>query len=268
MERRYIHGDSPREQDRLGLLNSMTNASFIGYLGVSDGMEVCDLGCGLGTLMADIARSHPTARMTGVEISERQYLGARKAAEGCGGVTVIRADLFESGLPDSRFDITYCRYVLEHVDDPVGAVREMARVTKAGGLVASQENDLHNVLYYPDIEGMDTVMTAFCRLQQTLGGDPYVGRKLFDIYREAGLEDIRLSYGPEIHTESDPEDYRAWIENSLQILAGAEVDMVDRGLVGRDVLSKALDALKRRIDKPVGVALFHWNRVKARKEHA
>jgi ubiquinone/menaquinone biosynthesis C-methylase UbiE len=265
MEERYIHGDSGPEQHRLSLLNTMTNDSFIRYLGVEDGFEVCDLGCGLGNLMTDIARVSPSARITGVEISERQYASALRNVEGHDSIRVVNRDLFENGLPDNHFDITYCRYVLEHVPDPVRAVWEMSRVTKPGGLVISQENDLRNVLYYPDIQGMDTVMKALCRLQKTLGGDPYVGRKLFDIYRRASLDRIQLSYEPEIHTEDDPEDYRAWMENALGILVGARSDMVDRGLVEAAAIERVCHAMKMRIERPAGVALFHWNRIKARK---
>ena len=265
MGERYIHGDSAPEQGRLSLLNTMTNGSFIRYIGVEDAFEVCDFGCGIGNLMADIARLRPSARITGVEISERQYASALKNAEGHAGISVLQRDLFENGLPDDHFDITYCRYVLEHVADPVRAVREMSRVTKPGGLIVSQENDLHNVLYYPDIEGMDVVMKGFCRLQEILGGDPYVGRKLFDIYRKASLPQIQLSYDPEVHTDCDPEDYRAWMENALGILIGAKSDMIERGLVEPSVLDKVCDTVRRRIEGPVGVALFHWNRIKATK---
>lgn len=265
MEEGYIHGDSAPEQNRLSRLNSMTNGSFIRFLGISEGNDICELGCGLGSLMADIARTYPSTRVTGVEISERQWSCARKNTEELGNVTVVLGDLFESGLPDDRFNITYCRYVLEHVSDPVGALRQMVRVTKPGGAILCQENDLHNVLYYPEIEGMDLVMKGFCRLQQALGGDPYIGRKLFDIFRKTSLEKIRLSYDPEIHTEGDPEDYKAWMENSLQILVGAKADMIDRGFVEVGTLERVCDALKQRIEKPAGIALFHWNRVSARK---
>jgi ubiquinone/menaquinone biosynthesis C-methylase UbiE len=265
MEERYIHGDSGAEQDRLSRLNTLTNESFIAFLGVEDGFEVCDLGCGIGNLMIDIALAYPSARITGVEISERQYASAVENIEEHDGIRVVNRDLFDNGLPDNHFDITYCRYVLEHLSDPVGAVREMSRVTKPGGLIISQENDLHNVLYYPYIEGMDTVMKGFCRLQEILGGDPYVGRKLFDMYCRASLEQIQVSYEPEIHTESGPEDYRAWMENALAILVGARSDLVDRGLVGPGVIERVCHTIKMRIQRPAGVALFHWNRIKARK---
>jgi hypothetical protein len=40
----YIHGDSLQEQERLSKLNAMTNASFIPYLGLSIGLQICDFG--------------------------------------------------------------------------------------------------------------------------------------------------------------------------------------------------------------------------------
>jgi ubiquinone/menaquinone biosynthesis C-methylase UbiE len=155
--------------------------------------------------------------------------------------------------------------VLEHVKDPVTAVKEMVRVTKPGGMIVSQENDLHNVLYYPEIEGIELVMKQFCQLQKILGGDPYIGRKLFDIYHEASLQDIQLAYEPEIYTENDGESYRAWMENSLNILVGAKEELINRNLIGQRIIETACDIIRRRIEQPKGVAFFHWNRVKGRK---
>jgi ubiquinone/menaquinone biosynthesis C-methylase UbiE len=218
----YIHGDSLQEQKRLSKLNLMTNTSFIRYLGLSDGLQTCDFGCGLGNLMIDIVKLYPSVHITGLEISERQHQSAKANTQNYDNIVVINTDIFRNNLPDDCFDITYCRYVLEHVKDPVTAVKEMVRVTKPGGMIISQENDLHNVLYYPEIEGIELVMKQFCQLQTILGGDPYIGRKLFDIYHEASLQDIQLAYEPEIYTENDGECYRAWMENSLNILVGAK----------------------------------------------
>jgi ubiquinone/menaquinone biosynthesis C-methylase UbiE len=249
----------------LSKLNAMTNASFIRYLGLSNGLQICDFGCGLGNLMIDITQLYPSVHITGLEISERQYQTARANTQNDHHIMVINTDIFRNNLPDDYFDITYCRYVLEHVKDPLKAVKEMVRVTKPGGMVVSQENDLHNVLYYPEIGGMEWVMKQFCQLQKILGGDPYIGRKLFDIYHEASLQDIQLAYEPEIYTENDRESYRAWMENSLNILLGAKEELIDRNLIEEQIIETVCDIMRRRIKEPKGVALFHWNRVKGRK---
>lgn len=261
----YIHGTSPDEQDRLDRLNRITNDSFIDYLGDGDQRRICDFGCGLGILVNDIARKNPGAEIVGLEISPDQYAQAERINQGRDNVTLICTDVLDNGLPDEYFDVTYCRYLLEHVADPVRVVQEMLRVTKPGGKVVSQENDLDNVVYFPPVEGHDEVMGSFCRLQIDLGGSPFIGRELFDIFKAAGVREIRLAYGPEIYTEDEPEAYRAWLANALGVFLGVKDELLGRGTIDEATFDKVCQAFRDRIAKPRGVALFHWNRITGRK---
>jgi SAM-dependent methyltransferase len=261
----YIHGTSEKEQHRLSLLSRITNDSFIRFLGDLSNKSVCDFGCGTGTLIADIAAAYPGAKITGLEISEDQLRRAREANRDNGNVKFILTDAANNVLADGTFDLTYCRYLLEHVADPVAAVAEMLRITRPGGTLACQENDLHNVLYWPAVEGHDLVMERFCRLQIELSGDPFIGRKLFDIFHRAGASDIVLSFEPEIYTQDDPDRYRAWLTNARDILLGARDSLIDRDMIRPAEIDPVLDRMGRRIEQPTGVALFYWNRVRAAK---
>jgi ubiquinone/menaquinone biosynthesis C-methylase UbiE len=266
---RYIHGTAKEEQGRLRLLNSITNGSFIDFLGASleniDGTKIADFGCGTGDLISDIAGRYKGTEITGVEISKAQYDEAVAKNGGSPNVTLINSDVLKSGLKDNSFDLCYCRYLLEHVPDPASVVREMLRVVKPGGTVKAQENDLAVVFYYPDVEGIDAVYREFCALQVELGGDPFIGRKLFDIFKKAGAREITLTYEPEIYTEDDPERYRAWVTNALNIYQGAREGMLERGNIDEADVDRVLDILAGRIERPEGVSLFHWNRVSAKK---
>ena len=258
----YIHGTSPKEQARLNALNALTNHSFISYLGDLSQKDIADFGCGTGVLMADIARYFPTCRITGLELSADQMRQAEMRLGDVGTATLKQCDVTESGLPDRSFDVVYCRYLLEHLIDPVAVAREMMRIARTGGIVAAQENDLHNVLYYPEIEGMEEIHHHFCILQQQMGGDPFVGRKLFDIFKKAGATRIELDYEPEIYTEYDPDPYRAWLYNAISIYRGSGQELLGRGMVDSALFDEVLARMEQRIHRPVGVALFHWNRVR------
>jgi len=258
----YIHGTSSEEQARLNALNTLTNQSFISYLGELSGKDVADFGCGTGVLMADIASRFPTCRITGIELSPDQLRQAEMRLGDVETATLKQRDVADSGLDDRSFDVVYCRYLLEHVTDPVAVAREMMRVARTGGIVAVQENDLHNVLYYPEIEGMEEVLRQFCILQQQMGGDPFVGRKLFDIFKKAGAARIELDYEPEIYTEHDPDPYRAWLFNAASIFRGAGQEMLGQGMVDSALFDGVLARMEERIHRPAGIALFHWNRVR------
>jgi len=264
-EHEYIHGTSEKEQHRLSLLSRITNDSFIRFLGSLSKKLICDFGCGTGTLIADIAAGCPDAKITGLEISGEQLGRAREINRENQNVHLVLTDAANNGLPNGIFDLTYCRYLLEHVTDPVAAVAEMLRITKPGGVLACQENDLHNVLYWPAVEGLDLVMERFCRLQIELSGDPFIGRKPFDIFRRAGASNIVLSFEPEIYTQDEPDGYRAWLTNARDILFGARNALIERNMIGASEIDPVLAEMGRRIEHPVGVALFYWNRVRAAK---
>jgi SAM-dependent methyltransferase len=261
----YIHGTSEKEQQRLSLLSRITNGSFIRFLGDLSGKHVCDFGCGTGALIADFAAAYPSAKITGIEISADQLRRAHETLGDNGNITLILNDATKNDLPDSTFDLTCCRYLLEHVSDPVEAARQMLRITKPGGVLACQENDLHNVLYWPAVDGMDRLMEQFCRLQIELSGDPFIGRKLFDIFKKAGATDIRLSFEPEIYTEDEPDGYRAWLSNAHDILLGTRDSLAGRRMIEQPEIDTVLTEMKKRIERPNGVALFYWNRITARK---
>jgi ubiquinone/menaquinone biosynthesis C-methylase UbiE len=122
---KYIHGTTKEEQGRLKLLNSLTNASFINFLGAFldevpgydlNNKKIADFGCGTGELVAEIAEKYPTAEITGIEISEAQFKTAVERNRENSNVTLINRDVLKSDLKDIAFDITfdiiYCRYLL------------------------------------------------------------------------------------------------------------------------------------------------------------
>src|SRR5678815_4734950 len=74
----YIHGTEPAEQQRLALLNRLTNAAFVEFLNVQPGMRVLEVGSGLGYLAAAVARSAKDVRVVGIERSEDQIRAAVK----------------------------------------------------------------------------------------------------------------------------------------------------------------------------------------------
>lgn len=52
-------------------------------------------------------------------------------------------------LPDGLSDLTVCHILLSNLPDPFKVVSEMARITKAGGIVAAIEPSGGNISYYP-----------------------------------------------------------------------------------------------------------------------
>src|SRR5215831_11838735 len=196
----YIHGTEPSEQERLAGLNRMTNAAFIRFLDVPPGACVLEVGSGLGLLAVEVANAAADVQVVGVEISAAQIAAAPVHTR----VKFVQGDAHTLDFPDSSFDIVYGRYLLEHVVDPKGVVREMHRVAKPGARIAVCENDVSLLRFDPPCPAFDRVWEIFTRFQATLGGDGLIGRRLYRLFREAGFADVELSVQPEVHWHGSP----------------------------------------------------------------
>lgn len=91
----------------------------------------------------------------------------------------------------------YCHQVLHHVNDPVGILKEMARVTRKGGLVAAREVDYGAVVWYPELPGIQKWEDVHMAIFKANKVQPKAGRYVKAWARETGLayEDITFSWG-------------------------------------------------------------------------
>jgi len=102
--------------------------------GVERGQRALDVGCGPGALTGElVARLGPEA-VAAVDPSEPFVIAARERHP---GVDVRRAAAEELPFPDAEFDVALAQLVVHFMADPIAGLREMARVTRPGGVVAA-----------------------------------------------------------------------------------------------------------------------------------
>jgi hypothetical protein len=80
--------------------------------------------------------------------------------------------------------------VLQHVADPVGALRELARVTRSGGVVGVRDSDYAAFAWYPQLPELDRWLELYRTAARANGGEPDAGRHLLAWAHAAGLEDV------------------------------------------------------------------------------
>ena len=104
-------------------------------------MKILDIGCGPGTITADLAALVPDGQVTGVDHAPGILDQARATAaeRGLDNVEFAVADVHALDFPDDTFCVVHAHQVLQHVGDPVQALREMRRVTRPGGFVAVRD---------------------------------------------------------------------------------------------------------------------------------
>ena len=258
----YIHGTDSAEQDRLALLNRLTNQSFVEFLPISGAHAILELGSGLGLLAEQLAARYPQSEVCGVEYAQAQLAAAKDRCRA--NLHFIQGDA--RGLPfaDESFDLVYCRYVLEHVAAPIRMLQEAHRVLKPGGTICLQENNILAFVLHPDCPRFTAVWRQFARLQEQLGGDALIGKKLLPLLKTAGFDDIVLSIAPEIHYAGVP-TFRPWIANVIGNVRSGARELEGRQLATQEEIVEALVELQTFSEREDASMFFYWNRASAQK---
>ena len=164
---------------------------FIGHL--RDGMHVLDVGCGPGSITVGVAARIGSGFVTGLDLSESQVeLASQRAEEtGVSNVRFQTGNAYQLPFDDGQFDAVFCHALLEHLGEPVRAMREFLRVLKPRGVMAVAAPDWSAFLYAPPSAELVAAVKAYEALQVANGGDVNVGHKLSLHAAAAGFEQIK-----------------------------------------------------------------------------
>jgi SAM-dependent methyltransferase len=247
----YIHGTTAPEQNRLSVLNDLMNEATLRELGLRGGERVLDVGSGLGQLTRALAKAAgPTGYVLGIEKDPRQLeeaiRRAREAGEEDDRIEWRAGDALALPLRAEEwgsFDVAHTRFVLEHVRDPLGVVRQMVQAVRPGGRVVLADDD-HDVLrLWPEPPGFGPVWQAYVRTYDRLGNDPYVGRRLVALLHAAGAAPRRntwIFFG----SCAGNATFEAFVSNLVGVLDGARDLVLAQAILDRASFDASLDALE------------------------
>jgi ubiquinone/menaquinone biosynthesis C-methylase UbiE len=191
----YVHGYDPRENLRL-----QDQASTLVELLHSDttypeGSSVLEAGCGVGAQTVTLAFNSPRALITSIDFSEASVAEATKAVQAAAidNVTLRQADIFHLPFPAESFDHVFLCFVLEHLSQPVEALRALKHVLKPGGTITVIEGDHGSAYFYPDSDYARRAVRCQVELQARAGGNALIGRALYPLLRNAGFSEVHVS---------------------------------------------------------------------------
>ncbi|MBK8437488.1 MAG: methyltransferase domain-containing protein [Austwickia sp.] len=205
----YTHGHHPSVVSMHQRRTAQDSAAFL-LAHLRPGQALLDLGCGPGSITLDLAARVAPGPVLGVDASATVIETARAAAAERADCTTRFAvgDLYALDLPDDSFDIVFAHQVLQHLTDPVAALREMARVIRPGGLIAVRDADFATFSWYPAHDGLTRWLALYREVCHANGAQPDAGRRLPAWARAAGLTDVQVSTST--WSYHDPSERTAW----------------------------------------------------------
>jgi SAM-dependent methyltransferase len=172
-----------------------TAENSAGYLleDLRGGLDLLDVGCGPGTITTGLAARVAPGTVVGIDRSAEVVDQARTSAELFSNVRFEVGDVYTLGYPDDSFDVVHAHQVLQHLSDPVAALREMDRVCKPGGLVAARDADYASFAWAPADSRLEDWLATYRAVARANGGEPDAGRHLLGWANRAGFRSIRPS---------------------------------------------------------------------------
>ncbi len=225
-------------------------------LGMRPGARVLDAGTGFGPVAVELAGAFG-CRVIGVDTDGAQLklassvtdnlraAGWLRPAHASDAATVSLATGSVGTLPfgDAVFDAVIARFLLQHLEDPVGAVTEMTRVTKPGGVVCIIDVDDGLCLSYPQPpEPLRLLEEAYQEAQRDRGGDRTIGRKIAGMLDAAGVAVVHVLVVPQAGygQRRAADEGQKLLHSRLSAVAG---ELVERGLLDEATAAEGLHVL-------------------------
>ena len=192
---RYTHGHSAAVLSAHSRRGAADSAAYL-LAHLRAGMDLLDVGCGPASITADLAERVAPGRVVALDAAAGALEAARETLRERGlseQVEVTSGDVMALPFEDASFDVVHAHQVLQHLADPVGALAEMRRVTRPGGIVAVRDAVYSAMTWFPEPAGMEQWRSVYMATARANGGEPDAGSRLLSWARAAGFTDVTAS---------------------------------------------------------------------------
>lgn len=248
MNKQYVHGydhkENVRLQDQASTLVELLHAGT-SYPAQS---RVLEAGCGVGSQTVTLARNSPQALITSIDISAASLAEAeRRVSEaGLSNVQFEQADIFNLPYEPHAFDHIFVCFVLEHLSQPVEALKKLKGYMKPGGTITVIEGDHGSAYFYPNSEAAHSAIQCQVELQREAGGNAMIGRELYPLLSAADYSSIRVSPRMVYVDSSKPDLVEGFTKRTFTaMIEGIRKPAIKSGIVDQDVFERGIRDLYR-----------------------
>lgn len=231
----YVHGYSDREEKRL--VDQATTLTDLLHKDTfyPPGSTLLEAGCGVGAQTVALAQFSPGAHITSMDISRESLAIAKQrvAREADTSVTFLQADIYDLPFPDESFDHIFICFVLEHLRTPQEALKCLKAKLKTGGTMTVIEGDHGSAYFHPESRDAQRTIQCLIDIQAAMKGNSLIGRQLYPLLSQTGLENIAVSPRMVYVDSSKPDLVEGFTENTFIAMVEAvreqalEMDLID-----------------------------------------
>ena len=162
----------------------------------------------------------------------------------------MTADARHTGLPTGSFDVVHARTLLTNVPDSLQVAAEMVRLARPGGWVAAMEPDVEYAMCYPPHPAYTRLCAIFPVVFGRNGADPHMGRRVPELFRQAGLADVGVEARVQLYP---PGNSRRTIR--LDLVRSMRPHVTEMGLASEAELEDLDAAARAHLEDPNTVAV-------------
>ena len=260
----YVHSHENSQANHA----TRTAASSAGFLlpHIDADTRILDIGCGPSSITCDLAehilkQGGSSEQVYAVDNAAEAVMASKQLASQRGlNINIQQANTYQLPFADDTFDVVYAHQILYHLDDPLAAIYEWARVVRPGGLIASREADYGAMTWYPPNPGLSRWRAVFSVVLANNGGEPNAGRHVPTWFHQAGLSNLKVSsstwtYGNEAERNWLADNWSARTTEDSYVRRAAEAlgDAAPQDSAGSETAGGEVGATTRQAIDQIGL---------------
>jgi SAM-dependent methyltransferase len=212
------------------------------------GSSVLEAGCGVGAQTIILTAKNPLCSFTSIDVSPKSIAAARKLLSQRHKTNVLFevANIFDLPFAADHFDHIFVCFVLEHLDNPVKALRALRHVLKPGGSITVIEGDHGSAYYFPVSRWAQATIQCLIDIQAANGGNSLIGRELYPLITGCGFKNCTVSPRVVYADSSRPEMVDGFTRKTfIAMVKGIKDQAISSNLISPEDWTKGIKDLKR-----------------------